>query len=796
MYRNPLVGRCCLCVLAMAMPRLARADDDAIEAPWGTVHADLGGTASTTGFTYSLGEGPLEEKWRLDIVAEGHDRPAGRSSIVFDKDGNLYWITTNGGGTAGVIRIVSVAPDGHIRWFGNDGAGNVHALGSTFGGASPVVGGARVYAAGDNAGTMQVAAFDKGTGTNLWTTELPPSVVTEAGKMLTPVLFEGKLYVVGVSEGKSQDVHRVDAETGEIDWSATVPEVAISNSLVGQMAFVPDAFGPGAHGIYFNGDSTQPSDGVSDVYGIRVDDGDGVLGWMSEGGKVARSHVIYSEAQNLLYTLTWSDYGAQLYAFDPATGFVGSYANSVNTGHGFYDVGALEFDGESIIAGGFDGYILRYSRAEDDSFTDQIIVKGGSTIDSRFWGETRVLGQLLRDGANNSILISGTNSLEGCGTHVVGINVTQGSILWEYDTGNIWDHNFLYAGGPLMGPDGKIYYFERRNPAIVPQGTPNTTLVALGKAENTPPPTAGLILVGYQNREIRGIAPDQCIQTGEIIQADGACSTGKGLSYEYSVDPADDVTLTHASATDPHATIRFHFEGTYTLRLKVQNTAGSAEYTQEVCVANAMPVCGLVVTMQDGTPIDSEEDDDDVPCVAVGARAIADAAESFGGDLDLSFSATPPDGVVFQPPDPEAQRAEVTFNQPGVYMVLLTLTNNIGTADCTPVTVCVTESEPQGGRQLPGDMDQNGKLELTDAVRVLGHLFLGTFPVLPCEGGDSANPGPGELALIDVNNDQKIDLSDAVYILGYLFLGTNGPPALGTECTRIQGCPDNAACGA
>jgi hypothetical protein len=116
---------------------LARADDDAIEAPWGTVHADLGGTASTTGFTYSLGEGPLEEKWRLDIVAEGHDRPAGRSSIVFDKDGNLYWITTNGGGTAGVIRIVSVAPDGHIRWFGNDGAGNVHALGSTFGGASP-----------------------------------------------------------------------------------------------------------------------------------------------------------------------------------------------------------------------------------------------------------------------------------------------------------------------------------------------------------------------------------------------------------------------------------------------------------------------------------------------------------------------------------------------------------------------------------------------------------------------------------------------------------------------------------
>ena len=73
------------------------------------------------------------------------------------------------------------------------------------------------------------------------------------------------------SAGKTRDVHRLDADTGEIDWSSTIPEVEVVANH--QMAFVPDAFGTGSHGIYFNGDSSgNAPDGIADVYGIRIDD--------------------------------------------------------------------------------------------------------------------------------------------------------------------------------------------------------------------------------------------------------------------------------------------------------------------------------------------------------------------------------------------------------------------------------------------------------------------------------------------------------------------------------------------
>ncbi len=99
---------------------------------------------------------------------------------------------------------------------------------------------------------------------------------------------------------------------------------------------------------------------------------------------------------------------------------------------------------------------------------------------------------------------------------------------------------------------------------------------------------------------------------------------------------------------------------------------------------------------------------------------------------------------------------------------------------------------PAGGRQLPGDANQDGKLDLSDAVWLLGHLFLGTFAALPCEGGTASSPGPGELALLDSNGDGRIDLSDAVRVLGFLF-GGSAPPALGAECIPIPGCPER--CG-
>ena len=105
-------------------------------------------------------------------------------------------------------------------------------------------------------------------------------------------------------------------------------------------------------------------------------------------------------------------------------------------------------------------------------------------------------------------------------------------------------------------------------------------------------------------------------------------------------------------------------------------------------------------------------------------------------------------------------------------------------------------SVPAGGTQLPGDSNQDARLDVSDLIRVAQVLFVGgaTFP---CDGGDVM--GPGNLALIDSNGDGRIDISDPQYLAGFLF-GTcgSGPPCpahvLGTDCVPIAGCPDVSPC--
>jgi hypothetical protein len=85
----------------------------------------------------------------------------------------------------------------------------------------------------------------------------------------------------------------------------------------------------------------------------------------------------------------------------------------------------------------------------------------------------------------------------------------------------------------------------------------------------------------------------------------------------------------------------------------------------------------------------------------------------------------------------------------------------------------VTAPEPRFRR---GDVDGNGVVEITDPVKLLGYLFLGSGSPECLEAGDTDNNG-------------SIDITDAVTSLGYQFLGQTAPAAPGpTSCG-----PDPAA---
>jgi hypothetical protein len=92
----------------------------------------------------------------------------------------------------------------------------------------------------------------------------------------------------------------------------------------------------------------------------------------------------------------------------------------------------------------------------------------------------------------------------------------------------------------------------------------------------------------------------------------------------------------------------------------------------------------------------------------------------------------------------------------------------------------------EGNFQLAGDCNQDGAVDLSDAVCLLGFLFQNNPAVLPC------STMAGNFELMDCNGDGSIDLSDVIYKLAFLFQGGNAP-VQGLGCIDME-CPPNPGC--
>ena len=105
---------------------------------------------------------------------------------------------------------------------------------------------------------------------------------------------------------------------------------------------------------------------------------------------------------------------------------------------------------------------------------------------------------------------------------------------------------------------------------------------------------------------------------------------------------------------------------------------------------------------------------------------------------------------------------------------------------------CACKGSVRVNYQVPGDANQDGTVNIGDAIWLLNHLFgsgLG-YANLPCEGGTYKNPGSGDLALLDWNGDGTLyDIADAIAMLSWLF-GRGPAHRLGTKCLPIAGCPN------
>jgi hypothetical protein len=132
---------------------------------------------------------------------------------------------------------------------------------------------------------------------------------------------------------------------------------------------------------------------------------------------------------------------------------------------------------------------------------------------------------------------------------------------------------------------------------------------------------------------------------------------------------------------------------------------------------------------------------------------------------------------------------EAVVNDTAYYYVVTAMDVNHNESS-TSMEVAATPMVPPGGLQLPGDSNQDGLLDMSDAIVLLGYLFLGTPDALPC--GDTTGRDPANIELLDWNGDASLDLSDGIGVLSFAFLG-GAPHVLGTDCVRILGCEEH--CG-
>ena len=217
---------------------------------------------------------------------------------------------------------------------------------------------------------------------------------------------------------------------------------------------------------------------------------------------------------------------------------------------------------------------------------------------------------------------------------------------------------------------------------------------------------------------------------------------------------------------------RFVNDGIYHVRLTVTDDDGSMDTA--------------TVTITVGSPPDN------LPPVAEFTADPTQGVQPLQVRFDASES-TDPDGSIvdygwsFDDGGSGTGRILVhRFDDAGEYDVRLTVTDDDN--DVSSVTRRITvHVDNTGGGQKPGDCNQDGSVDISDGVCILGHLFLGDPVVLPCDGGTINDTG--NITLLDSNGDAGVDLGDAVYLLGFLFQG-GLPPALGDDCVRMRGCPE------
>ncbi len=214
-----------------------------------------------------------------------------------------------------------------------------------------------------------------------------------------------------------------------------------------------------------------------------------------------------------------------------------------------------------------------------------------------------------------------------------------------------------------------------------------------------------------------------------------ASADSDGTIVSYAWDFGD---MTNGSgATTTHT---YTAKGTYTVTLTVTDGDSlSATATATITITSAPPMAAFTADPLTGrAPLDVSFD----ASTSTDDGSIASYEWNFGDETNGT-------GVT----------ATHTYATEGTYTVTLTVTDDDSYTSTATATIVV---ERGGTFFKRGDTNQDSKVDIADAICLLGHLF--GLATDPCKEGvrrcfDSA----------DANDDGAVDIADAIKVLGHLF---------------------------
>jgi len=458
------IGLCLAAMVLTCAPVLAQDNPLPMGAPMGGNNRP-----HTYSVPYIFGDGSLVGvKWKVQLdVAPYSTRRNAWHNITFDENGGLYFRGAPNAAVTdyGIHKVDSAT--GQRLWY------NPAVADTAFSTGSAIVGQDYVYAARYDPANPTVYALNKATGAVVWESAALPM---EVG--LNMALYDGVLYGTTQRDANGNNhAFAISAATGAI--MHVTPYATSMDNAYYNMAFAPDVFGEGEHGMYW---LHNDNGGLGEaIYGISISAASAGKVWSSTPIRAYASNVIYNPETNAVYALHWADYGTSVESYDPVTGTIRWTAapnGDPNLGFpggfngGYYTTHTLKADGSGFIFGGFGHDVYSVTDPGDLGGAALTMNANGDWyfdgLDTL--GESSSCAVLVMDPTTgNEVYISGTLGTDPDARRLYALDAQTGAQLWEWiPPGDPSPYGGFSFRGLSVGPDGTLYYF---NADEGPQGT-------------------------------------------------------------------------------------------------------------------------------------------------------------------------------------------------------------------------------------------------------------------------------------------------------------------------------------